>query len=289
MWKKNNKAEIKEINIDTLIELKANILENNSKFKEKVTEIYSIYSLLKSINASGYPEDIVIEIKINNSISEFYGFGIKFKEYQSIISKLKSILNDFTKYKINAYKERPLIRFIYGRQFNMIYNHLKRKEINKIETFLMFLTNNLMKYSLNDFSYKQTNNVYEDIINNSENYLKELLIKNNLTLELIYKDSLIHEKYRYKGLYMHFCKRKEKDLFQIYKYLTKKNPIAQNILLCTKETSNEDLSAFLYRAILCEFNSCFIIGGIELLEFDKKRKMIELFNYLFVNKHKNMK
>ena len=51
----------------------------------------------------------------------------------------------------------------------------------------MFLTNNLMKYTLVDFSYESTDNVYEDIINNSEKYLKELLIKNNLTLEKIYK------------------------------------------------------------------------------------------------------
>ncbi len=143
----------------------------------------------------------------------------------------------------------------------MIYNHLNRKENNKIKPFLMFLTNNLMKYELNDFfSYKSTSNVYEDIINNSENYLKELLSKNNLTIEKIYKDSLIYENYHYKGVYIHYCKQLEKDLFQIYKYLTKKTPNAQNILLCTKETSNEELTAFLYRAILCEFNSCFIIG-----------------------------
>ena len=303
--KSENKTNEKELNLEDLLELRdraqlskkmsgekeeqKQFFENNRKFIEKVNEIYNIYCLLKNLNISGYPEDITIEIKINNYISEFYGLGQKYKEYQSIISILKSMLSNFRKYQINGYEEKPLIRFIYGRQFNMIYNHLKRKETNKIEPFLMFLTNNLMKYSHIDFIYKSNSNIYEDIINNSEKYLEELLLKNSLTLEQIYKDSLIYENYNYKGVYMYFCKKIEKDLFQIYKYLTKKTPIAQNILLCTKETSNEELTAFLYRALLCEFNSCFIIGGIELLEFDQKNKILELLNNLFANKHDNMK
>jgi hypothetical protein len=172
----------------------------------------------------------------------------------------------------------------------MIYNHLKKKEKNNINPFLMYLTNNLLDYySFNDFVYKTTSNVFEDIINNCERFLNELLKRKNLNLEKIYKDSLIHENYKYNGVYMYFCKQLEKDLFQIYKYLTKKTPIAQNILLCNKETSNEELISFLYRAILCQFNSCFIVGGIELLEFEKKSKFLELLNNLFLDIHDNMK
>ena len=264
-------------------------LENNEKFIEKVTEIYNIYNLLKSINASGYPEDIIIVINIKNYESEYSGFKEKTKEYQNIVSKLKSILIDLRQSQIKAYRDKPLIRYIYGRQFNMIYNHLKQKEKNRINPFLMYITNNLISYySLNDFSYKTNSNVYEDIINNCENFLKELLIRNNLDLKQIYKDSLIYEHYSYKGVYMYFCKKLEKDLFQIYKYLTKKTPIAQNILLCNKETSNEELTAFLYRAILCQFNSCFIIGGIELLEFEKKSKLLEILNNLYEDINKKM-
>ena len=264
-------------------------LENNEKFIEKVTEIYNIYNLLKSINASGYPEDIIIVINIKNYESEYSGFKEKTKEYQNIVSKLKSILIDLRESQIKAYREKPLLRYIYGRQFNMIYNHLKQKEKNRINPFLMYITNNLISYySLNDFSYKTNSNVYEDIINNCENFLNELLIRNNLDLKQIYKDSLIYEHYSYKGVYMYFCKKLEKDLFQIYKYLTKKTPIAQNILLCNKETSNEELTAFLYRAILCQFNSCFIIGGIELLEFEKKSKLLEILNNLYEDINKKM-
>ena len=76
----------------------------------------------------------------------------------------------------------------------------------------------------------------------------------------------------------------EKELFQIYKFLTKNNPIAQNILLCNKDTSNEEITAFLYRAVLCQSNSCFIIGGLELLENAQKMHILDLLNNFFEKK-----
>jgi len=63
--------------------------------------------------------------------------------------------------------------------------------------------------------------------------------------------------------------------------LTGNNPIAQNVLLCNKNTTNEQITSFLYRAILCEFNSCFIFGGIELLNNELKAYLIELLNSFF--------
>ena len=38
-----------------------------------------------------------------------------------------------------------------------------------------------------------------------------------------------------------------------------KKPIAQNILISNKETSIEEIKAFLYRAILCDYNTLFVI------------------------------
>ena len=87
----------------------------------------------------------------------------------------------------------------------------------------------------------------------------------------------------YKGIYIYKCEELEKELFQLYKYLTNQTPAAQAILLCNKETTTEELTAFLYRAILCDFNSCFIIAGVELLEFDKKSILLELLNELNSN------
>ena len=260
------------------------ILENNKIFIKKVSEICNIHDLLYQIYMFGYPEEINIQININDFKSSFLGFG---KNYDDIISNLKTKLNELKKVQLEAYKKRPLIRFIYGRQFNMIYNYLiKAIEIKKISPFLKFLTNNLIKEENIDFNYKSTENLYEDLINNIENYLSEILLKNKLTIEDIYKDSLIKAKgkgYDFRGVFLYLCNQSnqiDKDLFHIYKYLTENIPIAQTVLLCYKETTNEESVSFLHRAVLCEFNSCFIIGGIELLEFDKKSKLLEILNLL---------
>ena len=68
------------------------------------------------------------------------------------------------------------------------------------------------------------------------------------------------------------------------KYLTGNDPIAQNILLCNKETTNEEITSFLYRAILCNINTCFIIGGIESLNFIQKNHFLEILNKILFDK-----
>jgi len=266
------------------------ILENNKFFIEKVSEICNIHNLLYQIYMIGYPEEITIQMNINDFKSNFSGFG---KNYQDIISKLKNIINEFKNILLKVYKEKPLIRFIYGRQFNLIYNYLiKRNEAKMISPFLNFFTNNLIKEEIVDFKYQSTGNLYDDLFNNIEKYLEQILLKNDLNMEIIYKDSLIKSKgngYQYKGVFLYLCSQFDKDAFQIYKYLTESIPNAQNVLLCNKEITNEELISFLYRAILCEFNSCFIIAGIELLEFDKKCKLLEILNLLLSKDHNYMK
>ena len=218
------------------------------------------------------------------------------KNYQKNLMKLISVLNKLRKAQITAYKNYPLIRFIYGRQFNLIYNILKEKKINKdkLSPFLMLLTNNLMKSGLDNFSYKSHENVYDDMIENIQSFLEKILKAKDEDkyLDSIYNETLIRQKDKrdeYKGVYLYLCDKLEKDLFQIYKYLTGNNPVAKTVLLCNKETTYEELTSFLYRAIFCEYNSCFIIGGIELLEFDKKSKLLELLNRIYVENYEIMK
>ena len=55
----------------------------------------------------------------------------------------------------------------------------------------------------------------------------------------------------------------EVNLFQIYKLLADNKPIAKNILLYNKRTSNEEITTFLFRTNLCDFNSCFIVIFLE--------------------------
>ena len=321
--KENKVLKEKKIKMYTLLELRdraqltkkvkregdeeeSKILDNYKKFVERVSEINNIYDLVEDLYYAGYPEIIEIEITIKDYESNFKGCGLNTKDYNKFTLNLMSLLSELRKSQLVGYKDKQLLRFIYGRQFNLIINALKGKEKKKIYPFLKFFTNNLIKKEDINYEYINKNRIYEDMIDNCVNYLDKVLKENELTLEKIYEKSKIIEKNKdekrkdeknkdeknkdeYKGVYLHISEKLEKNLFQIYKYLTKNTPIAQNILLCNKETTIEELTAFLYRSILCPFNSCFIIGGVELLELDKKSKLIELLNKLFVEAYNNMK
>ena len=149
--------------------------------------------------------------------------------------------------------------------------------------FLKYVTNDFYKNEVNNFKRKEDGDIIENNINDCEKYLNEVIKKNKLDLEKIYEKTIIRQKnlnISLKGVFIYTCEKIEKELFQIYKYLTGNNPIAQNILLCNKDTTNEEITSFFYRAILCKFNSCFIVGGIELLENEQKTFIIDLLNKL---------
>ena len=300
----DNKGQKKEtqteITMDSLLELRdrvqltkkvtgdeqeTELLEKYKQFIERVSEIYNIYDLVQDIYKSGYPETINIEIKIINYKSEFSGCGLKTCIFLEFFSKLKEIITELRKQIKISYKEYPIIRFIYGRLFNLIYDAYtkKEKEHNKISSFLKFMSNNLIKEENINFSYNIEGNIYKNLIENCNNYIMGILKKNNLKIDDIMKENLISQNNKdieYKGIFIYKCEELEKELFQLYKYLTNHTPAAQAILLCNKETTTEELTAFLYRAILCDFNSCFIIAGVELLEFEKKSILLELLNEL---------
>ena len=310
IFDKDDQKQIKynELNLDNLFELRDRIqltkkitgdktekqlLEKYRDFIEKVSKINTIYKLLENIYMYGYPEKIEIVININKGTSTYIGCQLNTKESGQIISKLKVMLEQLKKTQLIAYKYKPLIRFIYGRHFNFLYDILtkKEKDKNKISNFLNYISNKIEKEI--DFTYKSTdNNIYEDIINNCEEYINKTLEKNKLTLAKIYEDSLIKKKYKNsvdKGVFLYYCTNLEIKIYQVYKYLTNKNPEAQTVLLCNKETTSEELIAFLYRSILCEFNSCFIIGGVELLEFEKRNIFMETLKELLTGNHEHIK
>ena len=165
-----------------------------------------------------------------------------------------------------------MIRYIYGRQFNLLSNNFKQKDDNIIP-LLKYITNDMYKKELDNFKPKENGQKIQDNINNCEKYLTEVLNINKLCLKKIYETTIIKQKDKsgkYQGVYTYLTEKLEKELYQIFKYLTGNNPIAQNVLLCNKDTTSEEITSFLYRAIKCEFESCFIVGGIEFLGNNQK-------------------
>jgi len=299
----------KIINLNELQELRdrailtinpAGETNENIQFLDLVSETLKIHNLLNEIYNCGYAKVITIliyTIEITTTTPTTYNrnFEItspenytgKYEKVEQILSKLRNILNNLkSNYKL-GYQKNKLLRFIYGRQFNIIYDYLNNININNISPFLKFITNNELKnikinYKLNEDKNK---NEFQNIVDNCNNFIKKVLDDNKLSLEAIYNKTLIKKMLKsdteeYKGFYVYSCTKLEKEIIQLNIFLTGNAPIAQNILLCNKKTSNEEITAFLYRAILCEFNSCFIIGGIESLKFELKNYFIEILNQI---------
>ena len=112
-------------------------LENYRKFLDRVSELINIYDLIKYLYLAGYPEIIKIQIRINNYKSLFIKDDKEeYSDYKEFILKLNSILDDLRRTQLKGYKDKPLLRFIYDRQFNLVINALKGDK--KISEFLMF-------------------------------------------------------------------------------------------------------------------------------------------------------
>jgi len=291
-------------------QLSKNLSPDFNLFIEIITEIINISNILEKIYDKGYPKDIIVNIKIKVNVIKEENKEVKLdskisyyidneklqKDYKELVFQLMKILSFLESKQIDSYKEKPLIRYLYGRQFKLLNDYFKSDDVinqneKKVNSLLKYITNDLFKKNIKNGNTERKGNVIENNIKECDIYLNNIIAENGLTLDKIYKNTIIKQelkKYKYKGIYIYLCKKLEKDLFQIYKYLTGNNPIAQNILLCNKITTNEQITSFLYRAILCEYNSCFIIGGIELLNNDKKTYLIELLNSFFQKGDENM-
>ena len=248
-----------------------------------------IYGYTKIIEVIINYKAEIIKNKDENQENEIRPFiecfldGKKKNNFKEIINEEKNKLIELKEKQLDGYRSKPLIRYLYGRQFNMLYNNIDKDDNEQIIQILRFITNDSCDKKVEKFKKGKNGDLIENNIEDCENYLKEVLNKNKLTMEKIYRPTLINKNILQKssGIFTYVCEAPEKNLFQIYKYLTGNNPIAQNVLLCNKMTSNEQIIAFLDRAIFCEYNSCFIVAGLELLEAEKKTTILDLLNENF--------
>ena len=278
------------------------ILSKNNMTKEYrylidvINEIVEIHNIIREIYIKGYPKKLRIQIRLikekkneESSFSSIYFYDFaKMDNPEDIKKQLFDILDKLNKYKSEAYEIKPLLRYFYGRKFNLLYNYIHNLCMNDFNfiSFLKFITDDLYKTSIKKFVPEKSPDVIKDALNDCNKYLSELLEINNLSFEKIYSQTTIKKdhKKKFKGFYIYKCENLELNLFQINKYLTGNNPIAQNVLLCNKSTYKEEILTFMYRAINCEYNSCFIIGGVENLEYEQTTYMLDLFDS-FSNKY----
>ena len=101
---------------------------------------------------------------------------------------------------------------------------------------------------------------HQDSLNNISTYISYLFESNGKEYHYD-KMRIISTKKIYKGIYLHGCENNSMEEFIVNLFWDKTNelPIAQNVLITNKETSYEEIQAFLHRAILCNYNTLFFV------------------------------
>ena len=298
----NNKND-KSLN--KIIEKEKEHLENSQVFLLLIGYIKKLRNYLEELNEKGYPEriKIIIETKNKKISSKYSNFKDDGKNQVNIdIEELINELEDlFKKQKIALYeicKINPLMRFFYGKQFFFLSKYIdyklnidsKEKEINiclykeKILSLLIYLTN--ITHFNEDNS--EIDKLRDDIKNNKMNkidenlykiskYLEMLFSTNNITIENILNSNFIKND-KYQGFYtiQVLDKSYEIEILNWYYRLTKNLPLSFTLLICNENTSDEELTSFIYRAFFCEYNVLFLIQNIESLSDNKRKKIINI-------------
>ena len=169
----------------------------NIKFIDMVSEILKVYNLLSEIYNSGYTMAITIRIIINQNVRSFEitspeNYTGNYENVENILSILKNIIYNLKSNYNLGYQKKKFLRFIYGRQFNIIYDYINNIDDN-ISPFLKFITNNELKdFKINyELHEDKTKDEFQNIVDNCNNFIIKVLESNNLSLNTIYNKTLI--------------------------------------------------------------------------------------------------
>ena len=281
--------EKSEINIEELIHLKNKIHIKPSKeteepndeyqkkcfklnfFKNIISNLEVIYEYIKELRIKGSNLPILISIQIKFPNKEYF-LNNKSTEFEKIRQFLFLAKTDYISQLDSAYKNKQHLRFLFGNLFNNIIKHLdKGYNVLDILRFILNKTDNKEEIKdgnatnpLEDKDYVQQYKIYnEKSFDYISNYVTSLFENNSTTLQKHYEEMLIKDKYynKYKGIYLYICENESMEEFILNIYMEKigKLPIAQNVLIISNETSQEEMQSFLSRAILCDYNTLFIV------------------------------
>ena len=137
--------------------------------------------------------------------------------------------------------------------------------------------------------YKALDN--ENIENNIEkiSLFLEKIFENNITVESILSNNELRNK-NYKGFYTIEIQKQsyEIEILKWYVKLTNNLPLPFTLLICTYDTSIEELTSFLYRALYCEYNILFFLQNIEDLPNEQRKIIISMLrNKKIINNMKS--
>ena len=309
-------------NVGNSMEKKVSEMKSKTKillfFKNLVTNLEKINEYMEVLRTKGSSLPIKIciqvtlispdEINKNNDLNKYcIKYFLEGKEYN-----LNFIENEFLSPAKNSYisqinskyKGNPNLRLIYGQQFRSMMKHLE--EGLNIDSFLRYIINNTdnnkpilegekgIIRNVQDYvsQYKEFN---EGSLKSISLYITNLFKSNgDKTIEDHYESMKINSDNVYKGIYLYCCKKNksmEEIIINLFMDKIGELPIAQNVLITNKETSDEEMQAFFHRAILCNFNTLFVV---EINDSISKYQQSIMNSYIsqildYKNKKKNEK
>jgi len=131
--------------------------------------------------------------------------------------------------------------------------------INNFELYNKNSLESISKYITTVF--RENDITLEEHFNKMEIRFKKGKIKRHDCNSLLPKENHIIYNNKCKGIDLYECENNsmERYILNLYWDNLGELPIAQNILIAHKETSPEEIQAFFYRAILCNFNILFVV------------------------------
>ena len=281
-------------------------------FKNVVKNIETIYDYMSILRNKGSSLPICIKIeikknlknddvtKIENDFIIKYFIEKKEKKFQEIQKFLFNVKNNLILKLDIFYKEKTNMRFIYGKQIDSILKYLNGlKSVVPIDSFLRYILNETdNKIKINEGEIKNPRNTNDyinqyDLYNDNSfqnicNYITSLFQNNNSSIEKHYEKMILKGNHsnKFKGIFLYESSSNsmEDDILQIFLEYTRNLPIAQNILIINKETSYEEMQAFFHRAILCKYNTIFVIELNQSFSDSQKKDMNNFINKLLAYK-----
>ena len=263
--------------------------ENSKKFVEIVEHLNILVSYLNALYIKGYPNNLQVELIIEDSVVNDIE---KKKDIKNIINYYKDLTIHLENAQTESYKEKPLIRLIFGQQFYDIYNYYVNfnKNIDIIPLLKKISDNKIMAIPKLFNIRNIKNNDFKTMINEINDFLNECLIINHIEVKDFYRKNIIKEELRQKiksGFFSWSVDEinTEIQIISVYKKLTGNLPLPITLLLCTKETNEEEITSFIYRTVLCSYPALFIIVNSDNLELSNAQYFLWILESLY-NKNK---
>ena len=283
------------------MDMKSEIYQEAIIFQKIFNDMKKVLEILKDMDKTCYPDKFVILFNIKNqklycNYNNQQAFN-NIKDLTNVLIKQKEIQEQYLE---KYYEDNKVLRLIYGKQINLLYNFIRYKE-NKdaVDDLFRLITNGRINSSYPPEYKSYSENIFQDMIKNVNNYILLVFQSNGINswydalnsnkININVKDN---QGNKYQGIYLFVSTEDnyEKEILNIYR----KNanlPLYTTLLICNNFTTEEEIKAFLYRSILCEREILFMLANVNHLEPKKRNMLLNIIKYLIdkiISEHRTM-